>query len=170
MVMTGTTVTQILDNVELVSLDPEILPVPSCLRNLAPFPMAVRYASAAVLSPGNNIIMEQSEEPKKLVTFLLVHQFPDESPHVCSGEHHYYCRRYDPLIDNWSYGIRVESRIRYAHTTHPTYGLVISGGYEVVSSVIIVFDEETTAFVMLGVCSRIIYRNETSILRCALQG
>ncbi len=38
-----------LDQVELISLDPENHPVPNCLRNLGPFPLPLSGASGAEL-------------------------------------------------------------------------------------------------------------------------
>ena len=88
----------IIDDVELVSLDPEY-PVPSCLSNLNKFPVRTRGAAGSV-GEGMNCMPDDID--------MNLTNFPtclDGLPFVCGGRtepgYSDLCYKYSPLHDTW---------------------------------------------------------------------
>ena len=97
---------------ELVSLDPDNFPVPSCLKNLQEIPVGLYAAAGAVDETGN--------------PFICGGVFLDSSI-VPRDE----CYKYDPWRDSWEqHGTMPYAAGYIADTEVPGLGLVMVGGEE----------------------------------------
>ncbi len=99
------------NSVEIITLDPESLPVPDCLQDLSPFPVAHFGAAGGVLSAEG------------------------DAPVVCGGSPDspdpiYGCRKYDFGTDTWTNSSGLPHGPTYwaGSDYSKDWGLVVSGG------------------------------------------
>ncbi len=99
------------DLVELISLDPERVPVPECLKQLSPFPTSIKGAA------GGSIL-------------------PDGHPLICGGkqglEISNRCFKYSPWNDTWyqSDNMTLGGRFFFGWQYNDKLGLVMTSGHD----------------------------------------
>ena len=114
-------------DVELVSLDPILSPVPDCLTELNPFPMT-SYSSAGALDySGTSSIFSRTV----LETHRIGHFAGGGIPFVCGGSGVDLCYRYVAASDEWVIsGTMTEERGYCGYDSSESWGLVMAGGYD----------------------------------------
>ena len=96
---------------ELVSLDPDNFPVPSCLKNLQEIPVELYAAAGAVDEAGNPFICGG-------IFYTTSGRIPQDK-----------CYKYDPQRDSWEqHGTMPYTAGFIADTEVPGLGLVMVGG------------------------------------------
>ena len=117
-------------DVELVSLDPILSPVPDCLTQLNPFPMTSYSAAGALDYSGTSSIFSRTV----LETHRIGHFAGGGIPYVCGGGPSYYsdlCHKYVATSDEWVIsGTMTESRGFCGYDSSESWGLVMAGGYD----------------------------------------
>ncbi len=99
------------DFVELISLDPDKVPVPGCLKDLSSFPMTIKDGAGGAL-------------------------LPDGHPIVCGGKQNIeiseQCWKYSPLNDTWHRvdDMKLGARAGFGWASSDEFGLLMAGGYD----------------------------------------
>ena len=142
-----------IDDVELVSLDPILHPIPDCLSQLNPLPEVTKYAAGSLdytsmlasysyPSIFQNDRVDNSASPSSLFLNMLrnvKHFFAEGgSPFVCGGassgqvsDIRDYCYAYTAALDEWVIsGTMAEGRVLSAYASSEWWGLVMAGGYQ----------------------------------------